>query len=58
MNENVLEANGNMCFHGIEYSVNIWVQKDELHVQVEEQMLRPGAEMDRWGAVFPSLCMT
>ncbi|KAH9103465.1 hypothetical protein AeMF1_002876 [Aphanomyces euteiches] len=44
-----------MCFHGVEYSVNIWVQRDELHVQVEEQSLKLGLENDRWGAHFPSL---
>ncbi|CAK4755403.1 unnamed protein product [Aphanomyces euteiches] len=55
MDEKAQEASSTMCFHGVEYSVNIWVQRDELHVQVEEQSLKLGLENDRWGAHFPSL---
>ncbi|KAF0716585.1 Aste57867_2763 [Aphanomyces stellatus] len=55
MEERGLEASGTMCFHGVEYSVYMWVQSEELHVQVEEQSLKGGSESDRWGAHFPSL---
>ncbi|KDO31219.1 hypothetical protein SPRG_03837 [Saprolegnia parasitica CBS 223.65] len=48
-----MEASGTMCFHGIEYSVEIWVQRDELHVQVEEESLKATADVDRWGGAFP-----
>ncbi|KAF0751049.1 hypothetical protein AaE_006519, partial [Aphanomyces astaci] len=53
--ERGLEASGSMCFHGVEYYVHVWVESDELHVQVEEQSLKGGADSDRWGAHFPSL---
>ncbi|ETV88245.1 hypothetical protein, variant 3 [Aphanomyces astaci] len=53
--ERGLEASGSMCFHGVEYYVHVWVESDELHVQVEEQSVKGGADSDRWGAHFPSL---
>ncbi len=51
-----MDASGTMCFHGIEYSVEIWVQSDELHVQVEEESVKPTADVDRWGGAFPAMC--
>ncbi|ETW01300.1 hypothetical protein H310_06865 [Aphanomyces invadans] len=53
--ERGVEASGTMCFHGVEYYVHVWVQSDELHVQVEEQSVKGGADSDRWGAHFPAL---
>ncbi|OQR96089.1 viable flagellar protein number 3 [Achlya hypogyna] len=49
-----MEATGTMCFHGVEYSVEIWVQRDELHVQVEEESLKATPDIDRWGGHFPA----
>ncbi|EQC33264.1 hypothetical protein SDRG_09246 [Saprolegnia diclina VS20] len=55
MDAKSMEASGTMCFHGIEYSVEIWVQRDELHVQVEEESLKATADVDRWGGAFPAM---
>jgi hypothetical protein len=56
MDDKSLEASGTMCFHGVEYAVSIWVQQDELHVQVEEESFKATSEINRWGAQFPALC--
>ncbi|OQS07446.1 viable flagellar protein number 3 [Thraustotheca clavata] len=55
MDSKSIEASGTMCFHGVEYSVNIWVHREELHVQVEEESLKSTSVVDRWGGHFPAV---